>query len=514
MRVSTIFRRRPGRMGPMAGAHVLGAALFGVSVNVTAGWAQTPPSGVTLGPEVQVSLDRARIPHFESDISVDPRDPQHLLVASITLTDDGAGSGSCSSPWCSPSSAGFVSFDGGETWSAVPLEGCESIDPRTVFDATGNAYVSCLRDVEFAPGRWVTGVALLRSRDGGRSFTESTLVPVGAGGSSDYPLLTADTTSGPRAGALYVVRGQAMPLSEGLYWFGPSIVRSADGGESFLEPAIYKINNLDNTPMDAAVLPNGDLAVLYVEGPRPNGTVPRQDLMRVLNLGVRDRRMSGSRSWVFVSKDGGETFGPPRIVAEHPATAFVVDSSERFLGRWYVAMSATLSFDGGSWSLQDGSPSDVYVMYSDDSGESWSTPMRVSDSERPKLAHRVMMAVNLDGDVGVAWYDGRNGSAEDCYDIYFSLSVDGGDTFGPDRRLSSVTSCQNVSGNIVTAPTLDASGVLVDRDGERDIAARWPLGGDYSGLVAGPDGRFHVVWADSRTGVYQLWTRSVVSGGR
>jgi len=508
------FCRRFARMGPVLGTQaLLGAALLCLAADVTAGWAQAPLSGVTLGAEVQVSLERGRIPHFESHISVDPRDPQHLLVASITLADEG-GVASCSSPWCDPTGAAFVSFDGGGTWSSVPVEGCDNLDPWTAFDTAGNAYLSCLHEVEFAPGRWVMGVALLRSRDGGRSFTGPTLVPVGAGTSSDRPFLAVDTTNGPRAGALYVVRGQSIPTSEEPYGFGPSIVRSVDGGESFLEPAIHTINNLDNAPADVQLLPNGDLAVLYVEAPRPNGIVPRQDLIRVYNLGVRDPRLSDSRSWVFVSKDGGETFGPPRLVAEHPVTAFAVDSSERFAGRWYVAMSATLSFEGEAWSFEDGSPSDVYVMYSDDSGESWSTPTRVTDNVRPTLVSRAMLTVNRDGALGVAWYDGRNGSAEECYDVYFSLSMDGGDTFAANRRLSSVTSCQNVPGNVVIAPTLDAPGVLVDPDGERDIAARWPLGGDYSGLATGPDGRFHVVWADSRTGVYQLWTRSVAVARR
>lgn len=506
--------RGSGGMGPVARTlAVLGAAVFSLAAPATPGWAQDLPVGLTLGAEVQVSSERGSIPHFESHISVNPRDPQHLLAASITLADSGAGFGSCSSPWCSPTSTAFVSFDGGGTWSSVPLEGCHNIDPWTAFDVEGTAYVSCLSDVELAPDRWGTGVALLRSRDGGRSFSGPTPVPVGAGTGSDRPFLVVDTTSGPLAATLYVVRGQFVEPSERPYWFNPSIVRSGDGGRSFLEPAIHKINNLDNVPMDAEVLPNGDVAVLYVEVPREHGVVPRQEYSRAFRLGIRDPRLSESRSWVFVSEDGGETFGTPRIVAEHSVSAFAVDHSDRFFGRWYVAMSATLSFQDESWSFQDGSPSHVYVMHSDDLGRSWSTPARVNDHDGPALVSRVMMAVNRDGTVGVAWHDGRNGSAEDCYDVYFSLSVDGGNTFAANRPVSSVTSCQNVPGNVVLAPTMIAPGELAD-PGERDIAARWPLGGDYSGLTAGPDGRFHVIWADSRTGIYQLWTRTVAAVGR
>lgn len=487
------------RMGPLAGVQaVVGSVLVGLAVDGTAGWAQALPPNVTLGEEVQVSLERQRVPHFEPHISVNPRDPEHLLVAAVSYGDDGVDLASCSEAWCSELviSAAFVSWDGGGTWIPVTLE-CD-LDPWTAFDTAGSAYVSCLYPVEFAPGRWRMLVALHRSRDGGRSFTGPTLVPAGEGTSSDRPFLAVDTTSGPRTGTVYVVRGQSVAISEELSWFGPSIVRSVDGGASFLEPSIHMINNLFNYPQGVQLLPNGDVAVLYVDTPPPHGVVPRQDLVHVYNFSFRDPRVPDSRSWVFVSPDGGETFGPPRLVAEHPVTAFAVDTSEPFFGRWYVAMSATVSYEAESWSFEDGSPTAVYVMYSDDSGESWSPPIRVSDGVQSGLVGRTMMAANRDGIVGVAWYDDRNSSGEGCYDIYFSVSADGGDTFTADRRLSSVTSCQGVPGN-----------VMVDPGGERDVAARFPLGGDYSGLAAGPDGRFHVVWADSRTGVYQLWTRSV-----
>lgn len=38
------------------------------------------------------------------------------------------------------------------------------------------------------------------------------------------------------------------------------------------------------------------------------------------------------------------------------------------------------------------------------------------------------------------------------------------------------------------------------------VAERFEAGGDYYGLAARPGGSFRAVWADSRTGVFQLWT--------
>jgi hypothetical protein len=487
--------RLHGLMRSLVGTHsVVGLALLGLVADVSAVLAQTSPPEVTLGREVQVSLERQRVPHFEPHISVNPRDPQHLLVASVSLDDDGTGLADCAAAWCSELivNAAFVSFDGGGTWESTTTIDCD-LDPWTAFDTAGTAYVSCLYPVE---SRMV--VALHRSRDGGRSFTGPKLTPVGRGTSSDRPFLAVDTMSGPGSGSVYIVRGQWASVGEGVAWFAPSILRSVDDGESFLGPSIHHPNNLFNLPQGIQLLPDGGVAVVYVDWPPSNGDVSGPVSRNVYNFGFRDPRVPASRSWVFVSTDGGDTFGPPRFVAEHPVTAFAVDTSERFSGRWYVAMLATLTYEGGSWSFEDGGPTSVYVMHSDDSGESWSPPVRVSDGVEPHLVGRVMMAVNRDGAVGIAWYDSRNGSTADCYDIYLSVSGDGGDTFTANRRLSSVTSCQNVPGN-----------VIADAEGERDLAARFPFGGDYSALAAGPDGRFHVVWADSRTGLYQLWTRSV-----
>jgi hypothetical protein len=105
------------------------------------------------------------------------------------------------------------------------------------------------------------------------------------------------------------------------------------------------------------------------------------------------------------------------------------------------------------------------------------------------------LAVNGAGVVGVAWYDTRRDPRGEGFDVDFSASLDGGLGFLPEVR-------------VAAEPSFPRSGA------EKPVASRWPFGGDYSGLAAGADGRFHLLWADSRAGTYQLWTVSVeVSGG-
>ena len=100
------------------------------------------------------------------------------------------------------------------------------------------------------------------------------------------------------------------------------------------------------------------------------------------------------------------------------------------------------------------------------------------------------MAVNKDGIVGVVWYDGRNdpspikGSFR-CQDIYFTASLDGGETFLPEVKVSTKRSCPVSPQNVQTA-------------------LRFPAGGEYIGMSATPDGSFRILWSDNRAGTYQL----------
>ncbi len=39
-------------------------------------------------------------------------------------------------------------------------------------------------------------------------------------------------------------------------------------------------------------------------------------------------------------------------------------------------------------------------------------------------------------------------------------------------------------------------------------------GGDTAGLAASPDGRFHALWIDNRTGIQQVWTAPITVQSR
>jgi hypothetical protein len=145
------------------------------------------------------------------------------------------------------------------------------------------------------------------------------------------------------------------------------------------------------------------------------------------------------------------------------------------------------------------------IGYSDDYGATWSIPRRVHADSSSALRIAPTVAVSRTGDVAVAWIESRlhehlgadslgaflrqEGSV-DCWDVYAAVSRDGGASFSPPTRLTPQRSCSNAKGN-------GAAG------------RRFRHGGDYLGLAWDPDGALHPLWADSRTGTYQLWTARI-----
>lgn len=107
-----------------------------------------------------------------------------------------------------------------------------------------------------------------------------------------------------------------------------------------------------------------------------------------------------------------------------------------------------------------------------------------------------MMAVSPEGAVGISWFDACIDRAAfkgnfRCREFFFAVSVDGNESFLPEVKVSSAKLCP-----------------VTPKNGE--VGLRFPSGGDYTGLVAAPGRRFHLVWSDSRNGIYELWTATAV----
>lgn len=285
-----------------------------------------------------------------------------------------------------------------------------------------------------------------------------------------HPHLVQESQGSPR---LVIVATQAdLPLDPTRRVASVVLLTSPDGREFTRQPfAPNDVTHQNGTP---AVLNDGRIVVPFHE------------------LTHDGSFLQSSRLWTTTTDDRG-IFMPPSLVTEQ----FTADSP------FLVADASRGMFHDRVYAGWVGLAGEFhhYAAYSTDRGATWTKPVRVSDSSEAKRVptHHPMLAINNAGVVGPSWYDARDDASGKCFKLYFTASVDGGQTFMSNVPVSDVASCPDTAAN--SRPIAPGSSMTLVR--------RFKEGGDYHGLVALPDGSFHAVWSDSRDGSYQLWTSRI-----
>jgi len=138
------------------------------------------------------------------------------------------------------------------------------------------------------------------------------------------------------------------------------------------------------------------------------------------------------------------------------------------------------------------SPSEVVVSTSGNRGESWTAARAISGGAADTAVTRKIMAtaVSSRGVFGVAWTEsGRNPAGSCADDVYFTASVDGGQTFLPAEKVAGDASCAAAAAN-----------------GEA-------FSGDYFGLATDAQGRFRLLWSGVRERLLQLHLATIEVAG-
>jgi hypothetical protein len=428
---------------------------------------------IAVGPNVLVSRD-GDVPHVESAVAANPGDPLNLVATAITFT----------LPQGAYVNKTYATFDGGFSWydARLPEEpDLGSIDPKIAFTPKGTALQVGL----------VQGMSVYRSEDGGQSW----LAPARLGRGYDRVAIAVDHSPGPTAGQIYVT---------GNLDAGPRLHRSVDDGRTF--DAAVTLPGIVVT--DVLVLSDGAVLVPLYTGP---------------DLRLPENRGSPMAAYGTVfSTDGGVTFSALRpgfeqqrystdstlrrrragsIVGDNTATFAADVRSARYRDRVYAA------FPDMRWTR--GKPR-IAVAWSSDGGTTWSAPNMV-DAAAPASASQFLpaIAVNDSGVVGVMWLDTRAAAADDAYDVFYSASLDGGETFLSAVRVSSETSRPAGPGNMRPGlGRLRSAGDTLIMDFLSGYS-RWRDVGDYIGLTSDARGAFHPVWPDSRNGTFQLQTARI-----
>jgi hypothetical protein len=187
-----------------------------------------------------------------------------------------------------------------------------------------------------------------------------------------------------------------------------------------------------------------------------------------------------SRIEIDASTDGGLTFGEDRLVAP------IADIQNPLPGAFYRVFSFPAiavdrsggPFDGNVYvvwadELGTGAGPDVLLSRSTDGGLSWSLPIRVSDDTNRSHQFFPAIAVTPAGAVLVSFFDRRLTPGSPLYDVFIARSVNGGQSFGKNRRVTDVSSDSRLDG---------FGGAFI---------------GDYSGLAAASRLAFPY-WTDTR----------------
>ena len=375
---------------------------------------------------------------------------------------------------------GYFSTDNGSSWGALdlplppPRQGTNDTDfgsdPSLAFDSSGNVYYSYIV-VFFGNGNGVNGteMAVARSSDGGKTYPQVTYFSFETGSNhfNDKPMITSDTNPGsPFRGNIYVAWDAA---SGGTIGGGIRVGTSADHGASFTVTRADDVSGPGKSiGAQPFVGPNGELYVAWND--------------YKANAIVFNRSLDGGKTWGVAHNIAAKTLPfDIAIPAEFSRGALVYPSCD--VDRSNGPHRGRLIC---SWmDLTPNGTTDIFAAYSDDRGATWSSPQPITDrlSTPVDRFYNWLSADPVTGAVNVSFYDTRNDTtgARYMFDEYFTQSKDGGVTWQPNVRVSTVTSNEHDCAGVFPCAGINYS----DQQG------------DYEGLVS-YGGVSHPIWTDSR----------------
>ncbi len=393
----------------------------------------------------------------ENSIFINPNDPDNVLNSNNSTTQPG---GSINLYGADK----LYSFDAGLNWDGdiQGPTGSNSGDPAALIGLNGRYYIGYINNQ--------SGQSVAYSDDQGVTWFSAVAgnAPAGFGNLLDKNHMWIDNSpSSPYEGNLY----NAWTCFGGQNDSDIEVVRSTDDGESW--STVINVSNSLNPGSHAqgVNIQTGPLGEVYVTFTIYDNWPSDEDAMAMAR-----------------SLDGGQTYQSFRIinnirgirntatnkdmrVNSFPSTAVDISSGPR-RGNIYVVWT-NVGYPG----INTGNDKDVYIIRSEDGGDTWSSPVRVNQDPAGLGKEHYLPWVTCDpvtGTLSVIFYDDRNVSSAQC-EVYCANSYDGGETW-EDFKVSDVAFTPS------PIPGL-ASGYF----------------GDYLGIAA-RNGKVYPVWTDNRTG--------------
>ncbi|UCC78709.1 MAG: T9SS type A sorting domain-containing protein [Candidatus Zixiibacteriota bacterium] len=344
-------------------------------------------------------------------------------------------------------------LDAGQTWHdtllVVPPHPRQS-DPVLAVDDDGN-YFACTLCLQWGSGP--SGIYVQKSTDSGVTWGN----PVAVVDSNpdffeDKQWITIDRTFGSTNGNIYI------PWARFDADFSQNQVvlsYSHDGGASYGGPVAVSDGRYIQWPTVTTGM-SGEVIVAWYSG---------------FPLGI----------YTDVSYDQGITFGTDSLVVPintgsieingnilvfpFPALASDVKLTSPYLGNIYMVF---MDFNVADM--------DIFFARSENTAGSWTTPIRINDDPLFNGADQFHPWITVDeaGIIHVIFYDRRLDNNNWLFDVFYTRSEDGGDTWTANERITDVSS----------DPSQAATAGLI---------------GEYIGLSAW-QGEVQMVWTDTRNG--------------
>jgi len=418
-------------------------ALLAVSLLTTAAALAAVP-GAVAAPSTPLNVDvsQRHLNESEEAIAINPTNPNNVVVfTNVGHREAGLAAGMFLA----------VSFDGGKTWTRRlvglgaddPL-GDSCCDPSLSFDRYGNLFMTYLFQAE-------NTVPVALSTDGGLTFKVVANIPA-------PPKGTPAKAAGDNRGLFRFVDQPTIVAGHGEVWVvfnagGPMFATGApvaglgQVGSFFTGEVVPGTNNC--TYGEIAIGPAGQ--VMQVCTLTESGQGGGKLFVNVDPDGLGPAGFGG-RTFVTHTHVGGFDFiapQPDRSVDAEPGLAW--DTGAAHNGRVYLVYSAENPNESDNL--------DIYVRHSDDSGATWSDPVRVNEDATTNS--QFLPKISLDpttGNLAVIWYDARadlgaggpgdtDGVPNDDAQLWGAFSTNGGASFTPNIQISAGTSNSQDSGN-------------------------------------------------------------------
>jgi hypothetical protein len=378
------------------------------------------------------------LPLVEPHVSAHPNNNNHLLVSAMVVTD-------VNRPYESCRLSTFISTDGGNRWNET-AHNYWGYDPWTTILADGHTVMSWIGTEKSFQDKYP--IVFFTSDDAGMTWSSQT-----------------QTLPGNHDGTKLTSANNTIYFTTVYFKEHMSV-----------DVRVYRSKDKGPFEMTGFVDGKGERLAFAESSILSDGTI-------VVPLST-----SKKQAWVQTSTNGGRTFSEPFAITttlgERKGYFHLVSDtqSSKFKDRLYFVRAAGYgdSFDG------------ILLNYSNDKGRTWSPDRRVDlfDGNGKGKPMVPTIAVNAHGIVGISWVDSRNDPARNKTDIYFTISMDGGESFQQPVRITEVSSNPRSEKN-------------------SDVANKFPGGGHYLGLTSRLDDSFQLVWSDSRNGLFQLQTCNV-----